>query len=399
MLGEKKRMMMSSLLSKSLSRGFKALFRGRRLSAVAYSFQEDSLFLPTRHSRHAPPPACLDLAHLTALTQEVLEAGPGSLFTYDRSHDDDAWSVSEVDEVIQKVEYLVRGHAARIPLTISNKLYTVSAEDDPDPHLQDMKGLIDRITEEGYDYVKLRSEMNAQLVPAEEKKDDEADKFDFEVDIQDAEFVEESSKGRVPQLADDKGASPGMTVAMVDTYFDALSVAPGSCSPKDIADILDLVVRRYREDGSLESNTNVHTIPTVMTFNAVLRALSTNMDLKSDEAKRDAALQLGLGIYDSMRYMVDRNSATYTYVLKLIDQCLPPSRSRGNIAHGLWTEATRESVVDLNVIEAFRDVQSKSGNEFAAWVRDNVPADSKELPLQYRKNAKQLRYQAKDMTY
>ncbi|KAL7464803.1 hypothetical protein ACHAXS_008258 [Conticribra weissflogii] len=52
-----------------------------------------------------------------------------------------------------------------------------------------------------------------------------------------------------------------------------------------------------------------------------------------------------------------RNSATYSYLIRTVSNCIPPSLSRGNIAFGLYHKAcVQEGVMDENLVKAMRTV-------------------------------------------
>lgn len=363
--------MMMSLSALRVSRGFPRFMQRSTMSSLAL----DDEVIPTRHSRHLPPATCLDPVQLVELSQQVLGTSPGSLFSYHPSHDDDAWEVETVDINVQKVEFLLRGHAAKVPDSLWNRVFreSVEADDESKQHIEIMEALISRIGQEGELYTKLRNEMKLRSVELVSGPDDTPDHDNSSV------------------------ASPGVTIAMMDALLDSMAVTPGSCTPTKLHSLLYSAVERHNQDGGFETNTNVHTVPTVVTFNATLRALTT-MPV-TDDKTRDEILQIGLGLYDGMRYHVDRNSATYTYLLQLINKCLPPSKTRGNIMHGMWAQAVQEQVVDANIIEALKEGHSESGEKFVSWVQEHLGGKVEDLPNRHWRYAKLKRYNRDEDIY
>lgn len=142
--------------------------------------------LPSKHSRKRLPPVCTDTVMLAELTQQVLEAPEGSLFTYHTDKDSamDAWDAADV--VCQKVDFLVRGYAARLPgtmwqrwlspsttTTTTTNTAAAAAAADTDNRLsiidpqdassvvesfEKMEALIDRIWDEGHAYMTVRAD-------------------------------------------------------------------------------------------------------------------------------------------------------------------------------------------------------------------------------------------------
>jgi hypothetical protein len=188
---------------------------------------------------------------------------------------------------------------------------------------------------------------------------------------------------------------------MYDTMLDSMAVsALTTVSPRDYKDILEDVLLRHMQDGGPELNVNPYTFPTVLTFNAALRGVAnTKYSSEANEEEiRDAALETAFGIYDEMRWHVDRNSATFQYMLFVVGKFLPPSRSRGNIAHGLWTQAKRHHVASSQVLEALHDAHAPSnGAEFDEWLQQHE--DIRKTPLDWRSQHKMKRYHRSSGTY
>lgn len=126
--------------------------------------------IPSRHSRKVLPQVCTDLDTLHYLTDDVLQAPMGSLFTYavDKDSQLDAWDAADVAR--QKVEFLVRGYAAQLPGTMWHR-WAVGADKktsqfviDPEDTekvsqtLKQMEDLLDRIWNEGHAYMLVRAD-------------------------------------------------------------------------------------------------------------------------------------------------------------------------------------------------------------------------------------------------
>jgi hypothetical protein len=106
------------------------------------------------------------------LTQQVLESK--SLFDYrdGKNSRDDAWE--SASDTIQRVEFLLRGHAHRLPGTQWNRWLpqslAVQGSDgsggDPAPTetIAAMQGLVDRMWEEGYSYMTVRAGRMEELL-------------------------------------------------------------------------------------------------------------------------------------------------------------------------------------------------------------------------------------------
>jgi hypothetical protein len=222
----------------------------------------------------------------------------------------------------------------------------------------------------------------------------------------DSSITVNSEGGSIQQQEEEEDedcAGPGPTVDMWDTLLDTGAVTASRETPVDMARILRRVLERHDEDGGAERNTNPYTVPTILTFNAVLRGVANAPYVKGDDddnaaRMRDEALQTAFGVYDEMRFHVDRNAATYAYMLRVVAKFLPPSKTRGNIAHGLWTHAKRNHVASRQVLEALHHTNIPSnGVDFDEWFRDNV--DIKNTPVNWRKNYKLRRYNRDDETY
>ena len=128
--------------------------------------------------------------------------------------------------------------------------------------------------------------------------------------------------------------------------------------------------------------------PTAVSFNAVIRT-AANADVDpNNEEERDLALTssfLSLYRIHNSEY-VHRNSATFTYILKVVEKYIPKSRSRGNIARGLFQKACDDGVVSDTVLNALAKISGGGGVDFDAWIPQII--EGKELPQKWRRNVK-----------
>ena len=163
-------------------------------------------------------------------------------------------------------------------------------------------------------------------------------------------------------------------------------------------------------------NGNEHTVPTALTFNAVMRC-AARCSIPEDDATpesryrrerlRDAMISAAftsydvmlrtwengsdrlegshdrldrvafLGRHDGRRGPPRRNAATVAYLLDVVAQCLPPSKTRGNIAYALFHAATvEERIFDDTVLDALERTMTHRGSngaDFDAWWNDLSP--------------------------
>jgi hypothetical protein len=346
--------------------------------------------LPIRHSRHLPPPVCH--TELQDLTDELLQV------KFPLEHTSDMWHA--MDTIIQKGEYVMRGHAACIPMTLyhhhHHTMSSSSDNDSPTIHIAQMQAIVDRFQEEGMLYMDtIRRRRHAVVLYSQDESHDSTTGDDTE----DSTL---SSLRDSPNQVGDDCASPGPTVDMWDTLLDSMAVTATKETPTTMLTILQRVLERHEEDGGAERNTNPYTVPTILTFNAVLRGVANtpfDNNNSNDHYVRDNALQTAFGVYDEMRFHAERNAATYQYMIQVVGKFLPPSKTRGNIAYGLWTHAKRNHVASQEVLDALHQTGfSTNGDEFDKWLKEN-PTDTKHMPLNWRKNYKLRRYNKNDATY
>jgi hypothetical protein len=338
---------------------------------------------------------------LQDLTEELLQIKFPQYEQTQRSssHENKEWDAC--DHVIQKGEYVLRGHAACIPNTMYYNTNNNDKEDSPPQvHIGQMQAIIDRFEEEGKLYMDLRRQLRRGVSLVSYNQQESSSASDSESSSSDSSDDDESKQ---QQQQDEDCAGPGPTVDMWDTLLDSMAVTASPDTPSDISSILQRVLERHAEDGGAERNINPYTVPTIFTFNAALRGVANTPfsfgKVDDDQVKvRDVALQTAFGVYDEMRLYANRNAATYTYMLEVVAKFLPPSRTRGNISYGLWTHAKRNHVASREVLDALHHSHIPSnGAEFDEWLKDNT--DIKNMPLNWRKNYKVRRYTRNDGTY
>ncbi|GAX12941.1 hypothetical protein FisN_22Hh244 [Fistulifera solaris] len=377
--------------------------------------------LPIQHSRKQLPPVCTDPVQLKEMTSEILQAPMGSLFSYDMQvtqkdidrHRDEAWN--KADLTVQKVEFLLRGHAAGIEGTIWNRwLEQKATHDDSKP----MQSLLDRIWREGQVYMTIRTQRMEELFGQEEDNEEDLEgihknieelartgTLEYDGSSSESESDSDSSSDEEDPTAsyDNEFAFPGPTTAMYETVLDSLA-----CQGRVIHaswDLLQDVLGRHNLDGGDEFNTNEFTRPSVLCFNALIRvAANQKYDAKkSDVQDRDHALLLAFQSYDALKQckLVEANSATYCYLLQTVSKYFPPSKSRGNIAHGMWHQACTQGLVDDSVIQAYLDVNSPSnGSEFDEYIKNHLEGKTrKSVPQKWTQMSRKLRHDPKDAFY
>lgn len=420
-------------------------FFRRAFSEAAVAKEPAPLKLPIKHSRNKLPRVCTDPQQLQELTEEVLNTPVGSIFTFPEAsaaeqEDPSRVAWHEADAVVQKVEFLLRGHAHGLEGTQWNrwlKKHNVSSPTDADESLAIMVALVDRLWEEGHTYMTLRAarleevrgpkitldEGDLQEMSELEEGEVESLKKDMEefAEAEGLELYEKQDAEQVPQEAEggeddiieetymDDFALPGPTVAMYDTLLDAMACsAPNStvASPEAALSLFQDIVFRHYLDGGDASNTNIHTRPTVLSYNAPIRlSMSLPFDPanKQSEAiqRRDQAIQLAFGCFDelSQSSILKRNSATYNYLLGTVAKYMPASRIRGNIARGIWHHACTQGLVDETVMEAFGAANNPSnGEEFDGW-KDRIGNQKKDFPAKWVRKSRGLRYHPREATY
>ena len=152
--------------------------------------QQSSLLLPTKHSRNLPSPVC-PASTLRSEVESIFDAPLGSLIVYTKSEvstelksveDEMESAYFASDEIVQRVEYIMRGLNARISKDNSfvsrclkqgvmeyDDVDTTNVNGDEDMLGKDecfraMVDLIQRMTAEGDTYAELRTRVRSQLL-------------------------------------------------------------------------------------------------------------------------------------------------------------------------------------------------------------------------------------------
>lgn len=208
-----------------------------------------------------------------------------------------------------------------------------------------------------------------------------------------AAFAQQRQHTRASYMHD--FAAPGVSVAMYDTLLDAMACHATSnlVHPTSAFTLLQEVVGRHELDGGNDSNTLRHTLPTAISFNAVIRiAAELPFDIDSTEPAdirtRDDALTVAFGAFDALyRSTVERNCATYSYLLRAVAKYFPPSRIRGNVAHGMFHHAAEQGLIDATVVEAHKTANTPSnGPEFDEWMASTLTDKAVgDLPHEWRR--------------
>lgn len=398
--------------------------------------------VPFLHSRKKLPPACLDPAELNDMTEQVLNTDHGNLFQFQRggntagssgNEQTDAWATA--DGTVQMVEYLMRGHAARVPGTLWDGWTPTGASTgtstDPMESLTMMDQLLARMWDEGHVYMKVRKEHWSQMAFEEDLRAGSAggssgDWTSFAREGTEAsttanssqtdeEYANSSSNGEDGGADDttEDFAMPGPSVHMYDMYLDAIASAAATIPAADATSLLtasnafntfETVMYRHELDGGDEGNNNRHTMPTQISYNAVLRtAANLPFDNNGSEVQRDWALMAAFSTHDALTHSaLERNSSTYAYLLQVVAKYMPPSTSRGNIARGLWKLAKTNGVYNDQVKEAFLMANATSNSEdHDVWLDENIRGKDwrTDAPQRWRRRVQKYRMVPKQTTY
>jgi len=108
--------------------------------------------------------------------------------------------------------------------------------------------------------------------------------------------------------------------------------------------------------------------------NVVKSAANANdnaMD-RNEERRRVEVIMIAFFTMDRLfrADCVYRNAASYAYVLRVVASWILESRSRGNVARGLFEKACEEGVVNEQVLEALRG--AGGGVDFEHWAASVV---------------------------
>jgi hypothetical protein len=398
--------------------------------------------LPFLHSRKKLPLACVDVVELKERTEQVLSSEVGSLFGFnrnkrqlDRDDAEEAWDTA--GPTIQRVEYLLRGHAAQIPGTLWDGWTKATPSDDPLRAIEVMDALIERLVGEGSYYMKVREEHLSQLIWEESiRKEEDPVANDWRKFARDATIVEEDDDWKTFKKSLDKDravdednleeqddlmmdfASPGPTVGMYDILLDTLAVTadkmgdPRQFSARKASDLLTSrnvydtfhkLYDRHRMDGGDDLNSNTYTIPTQISYNAAIRTVANlHYDGKS-EVYRDLALGVALAMYDAITHSpLPNNSSTYSYILQAVSKYLPACEFKGNVAHAFWKMAKTEGVYNDQVQKAYLQAHQPSNSaRHDEWIDKNLKGFDwrTEVPQRWRRRVQKYRMVPKQTTY
>ena len=361
-----------------------------------------------------------------------------------------AWK--SADGTVQMVEYLLRGHAARVPGTLWHG-WTVgsrggSSSDDNNNNnnkavldalesLDTMHRLLNRMWDEGQFYMTVRKGHYSQLAYEEELKEQEQEKEmdwkrfareDTVLDDDDDNNDDDDKYASWQSNATEKGADeeddtkessmledfamPGPSTAMYDIYLDTLATtaalvgAPQDdvVNAKNALNILEIILYRHELDGGDEYNDNLHTMPTQISYNAVLRT-AANLPVQHDnnEGHRDWALMAAFSAHDALTHSaLERNSSTFCYLLQVVAKYMHASPARGNISRGLWKMAKKHGWYNEQVQDALLLANTPpNSDEHEAWMNEMIRDKDwvKDAPQRWRRRVQKDRDVPKQTTY
>ena len=404
--------------------------------------------LPTRHSNKKLPLICTDTSVLKDVTQQILNAPVGSLFAYtsDQKSALHAWHTADL--TVQKTEFVLRGHAHGLPNTQWNRWLPAASqqqqqdisEDQANETINTMQKLVDRLWEEGYTYMQLRSarleEVEGPKVNAHEilrNPDSETQRLLHAKDVFETvqssnmdslsvevagEATTDSSESESSESDSDSDneepsymedfAFPGPTTHMYDTLLDAMACHTycEDVTTRNAFLILEDIVMRHNLDGGDDANTLVYTRPTAQSFNASIRVAAESAFDRTDQSPanqkyRDESIHLAFAAFGALSdsTMIPRNSATYAHLIQVVGKYLPVSRSRGNISRGMLLHAREQGLVDESLLEAYRLANHPSnGAEFEdTLARFSGPVS--ELPHKWRASNRKYRSHPREAIY
>ena len=219
-------------------------------------------------------------------------------------------------------------------------------------------------------------------------------------------------------------AMPGLTVDMYDVYLDAVATTSGMISSPEEAtpqlsvkhafSIFEKILGRHNLDGGDEANTNIHTQPTQISYNAVIRTAanfpfdnnggSSDEELAASEVYRDWAIMASFAVHDALTHGkgIERNSSTYAYLLQVVAKYMPPCTYRGNVARGLWKLAKTNGVYNQQVQDALLLANAASnGPEHDEWLDQDIRGKDwrYDAPHRWRRHVQKYRMVPKQTTY
>jgi len=427
--------------------------------------------IPTRHSKYQLTPIA-PMEILDKLKDQILNSKPGTLFEFSPKDlnmsrvEEHKSSLVASDTTRIEVEYILRSYSALIPGSIFDLQYNQkqfcrhkSIRDVLQPHvsynleqhkkrlerhkytqntqeyIRNMLDLVDRIELEGKLYNELRSKLRYQMKHNNINHTENHPHYETDDSISQRKEMENR---HLKKLSQSFGSLPGLSTTMFDYILDAIAVSISLENFDDPKNVLRLskhmmhrVLKRHSLDLSAEmvkekTNTNnfnrkgeisydnIYSCPTHMTFNAVMRAVaSVPYDGKDDEL-RDIAVDTAFSAYDAMYNHsgtgIERNSATYKYMLEIVAKFLPDSPSKGNIAYALFHKATFEdAVLDDGILKAlingFGPNRYNNSKEFNIWMEKKIKSQIQlningyGFPLKWGSNKILRRFHKRFSTY
>ena len=403
--------------------------------------------LPTRHSRKLLPTAITDLMELTELASEVIESDIGRLFTYNEyainkkeaTTRTAAWDIADV--TVQKVEAVMRGFSNLVPGTMWNRWLTnqkqQNTEDIPPTDLFILQQqLVDRLIDEGQAYMTIRNTRMEDMYGKKGsapitgsfdalgnrvvKKDETREKSSAVVDDEPMQRANQESEDG-DEIDKEESymydfAPPGPTTAMYDTMLDTMACIASGVTNRQESLLLaqhmhETVMIRHTNDGGDPKNDNVHTRPTAVSFNALIRIVSelpydNSVNISTETAPveeveyRDDVCATFITTLQAMHEcgVVHRNSASYKYALDCVAKYMPPSRIRGNISTGLFQQARYVGLINDSVIAAYIKANTPSNDEWNDnYIRDVLQPGT--WPVKWKRESRKRQFHPKEDTY
>lgn len=351
----------------------------------------------------------------------------------------------------EHVEYLLRGYSSLLPSSIvhlqspkssshpinkfkinntNNNIDSTSASTimSEEEIVDKMIQLVERMEHEGRVYVELRSKLRSQLTnihqtqsegeQLQEKEkpiiDDSSSYYEDEIDATNDATEETKVEWQTTQLISSYGAPPGPSTAMYNLTLDAIAnIIAKTSNPVPYLykarTLFQSVLARNELDQKQNLDVvNINSIPNAATFNAFIRISSNAGDRNenkkgSDEEIRDVAITNAFMGFDSAHHhnIVERNSATYNYLIQTVNRFFPDCESKGHILVALWDKCTlTEGALDENVLQSFLEVNSEGcGKKFHSWFTKDVKGiynpeerNGFGFPLRYSKNKNRRRF-------
>jgi len=341
----------------------------------------------------------------------------------------------------QMAEYILRGYNVTLPNSLVQTTHPESITDEqwkPPVQLNDQRtesyvhtleqmiSLLERIELEGSVYVELRSKFRAQLARRNENDNHNDTPSDTQPDNPAPTDVEDKQASTMTQLTTTYGAPPGPSTVMYDLILDAIASTLPSLQPSSAitwikrADSLRLraLARHNLDIDARTDSLNLESLPTPLTFNAVLRAAANATYDGTHEELRDVALNAAFVMYDGMHHhsIVSRNTATYRDVLRAVGKYMPVSPSKGNIAYALFVKACEEervldeTIVDvlLNGVVTYGGAEGEAdslGMDFDNWIETEVKVQFTHdkngygFPIKWSSKKKTKRYDRRFAAY